>query len=163
LQLALHQVNELKHRVQQHSQQQLAKAKQQLSAYWLSCTHSVQLSLKAQQQQLSHWQTQLRWSGQHHCQRHQQQLQQWQQTLLPAAERLLAQENRQLVHYHQLVRSMHPKRLLAQGYVLARNEAGQVITSAEQVASLLQLKLTFSDGSISVTPQPNTLTLTEAH
>lgn len=163
LQLALHQVNELKHRVQQHSQQQLAKAKQQLSAYWLSCTHSAQLSLKAQQQQLAHWQTQLQWSGQHHCQRHQQQLQQWQQTLLPVAERLLAQENRQLEHHHQLVRSMHPRRLLAQGYVLARNEAGQVITSAEQVASLPQLQLTFSDGSISVTPQPNTLTLTEAN
>lgn len=161
LQLARHHISEFKHLIQQRSQQQLADAKQHLATHWLSCQHSAQLSLNAQRQQLSHWQTQLQWSGQHHCQRHQQQLQQWQQTLLPLAEQRLKQQTQQLRHFHQLIQLMHPKRLLDQGYLLARTETGEVITTAEQVARLPQLRLTFSDGSISVTPQQNSLTLTE--
>lgn len=162
LQLARHYITEFKHLIQQRSQQQLADAKQQLASHWLSCQHSAQLSLNAQGQQLAHWQTQLRWTAQHHCQQHQQQLAQWQQSLLPLAEQRLKQQTQQLNHFHQLVQSIHPKRLLAQGYLLARTETGQVVTSAEQVAGLSQMKLTFSDGSIYVTPNKNTLTLTEA-
>ena len=162
LQLARNLINDHQQRIQQRSQQQLTDAKQRLSAHWLSCAHRAQLTLKAQQQQLSHWQSQLHWSGQHHCQRHQQQLAQWQQSLLPASKRLLTQALWQLSHYHQQIQSMHPERLLAQGYVLARNDAGQLVTSAQQAANLGQLRLTFGDGRIDVTPNPNTLTLTEA-
>ncbi len=162
LQLARHHITEFKHLIQQRSQQQLADAKQHLASHWLNCQHSAQLSLNAQRQQLAHWQTQLRWTAQHHSQRHQQQLAQWQQSLLPLAEQRLKQQAQQLNHFHQLIQLMHPKRLLDQGYLLARTETGQVVTSAEQVAELNQVRLTFSDGSICITPNKNTLTLTEA-
>ncbi len=159
LQQARTAINEHQNHIQQRSQQHLYRAKQQLIGYWHSCEQSARLSLKAQAQQLNHWQTQLSWSAQHHCQSHQQQLTQWQSWILPAAQQQLNQQHQALNHFHQLVQSMHPKRLLAQGYLLARNEVGQVVTSAEEAAKLSHFSLTFSDGNLTVNPQPHSLTL----
>jgi exonuclease VII large subunit len=79
--------------------------------------------------------------------------------MLPAAQQQLNQQHQRLNHFHQLIQSMHPKRLLAQGYLLARNEAGQVVTSAQEAAKLSHFSLTFSDGSLTVNPEPQSLTL----
>lgn len=159
LQQARTAINEHQNRIQQRSHQHLYRAKQQLIGYWHTCEQSARLSLKAQAQQLNHWQTQLSWSAQHHCQGHKQQLTQWQAWMLPAAQQQLNQQHQGLNHFHQLIQSMHPKRLLAQGYLLARNEAGQVVSSAEEAAKLAHFSLTFSDGSLTVNPEPPSLTL----
>ncbi len=159
LQQARNAINEHQNQIQQLSQQYLYRAKQQLIGYWHTCEQSARLSLKSQAQQLNHWQTQLIWSAQHHCHGHKQQLTQWQEWILPAAQQQLNQQHQRLNHFHQLIHSMHPKRLLAQGYLLARNEAGQVVMSAEAAAKLSHFSLAFSDGSVSVLPQPDSLTL----
>jgi exodeoxyribonuclease VII large subunit len=136
--------------VQTHSRQQLHKAKQSLESLRLACDHSVQMTFKEQHQGLTLWQSQITLSALHHCQRNHHAINQWQALLIPSAEQQMKQQRQNLTHYHQLLQSMHPRRVLSQGYTLVRNEQGKVITAASEAVELTQFTLYFSDASLSL-------------
>lgn len=145
--------------LQQKAQQQHHQQQRALTNLWQTLQQKAQKNVYTTHQQLILKQQQLVSAIQFKLQSERQQLTYWQQQILPRAQQYIQQQQKQLTLWQQLITNLHPRRLLKQGYLLARTEQGQLLTRALQLAEQAQVELLFIDGYVQVQPQAHSLHL----
>lgn len=163
-QRSLHTLTQAKQRLlylqqalQQRAQQQVHQQQQQLQQHWLLAQQAMQHRLLNERHLLRAQRQQLVTGVQQQTQRQQYHLRAWQQTLLPQAQRQLQMQQHHLRHWQQLLQTLHPQRLLAQGYLLAKNSQGKWLTTAAALSQEPSVDLYFADGQLTVLPQADSL------
>lgn len=138
----------------------LQQARQRLIADYNLCQQQGSKQLRLNMQALTTLKQQLLLNGQRYCITHNNQLMHWQKTIKLSVIQQITSAKKELLHYQQIVQSMHPNRLLKLGYSLTLDALGKPITSARNAEKAPSIQLVFQDGRIIATPQTGSLSLT---
>lgn len=138
----------------------LQQARQRLIADYNLCQQQGSKQLRLNMQALTTLKQQLLLNGQRYCITNNNQLMHWQNTIKLSAVQQMTSAKKSLLHYQQIVQSMHPNRLLKLGYSLTLDALGKPITSAINAEKAQSIQLVFQDGHIIATPQTGSLSLT---
>jgi exodeoxyribonuclease VII large subunit len=136
--------------IRHQAQQGLNQEKQRLQVTFHHCDKQIHAHLQQQQHQLIRLKQQTLWSAQQTLFLQKQQIRPYPQRLRQQITRQLTQQYQQLSHYHHLIQSNDPKRLLNAGYVLVRSANGQVLTQLTQAQQHPCFWLHFQDGDLLV-------------